>query len=171
MCPTNWFLWKSGKRKSTNPGGGHGKHEEEGALIDSELFGLRAKCCVYLDPRCQGKHATPTVEDGGGSTSRDRKLASVGGKTDGAKFRAVLQTWHWGRGSPSRRKMTLNTATATVATVYFKPYSYDQITQSPDPLSVKNLWQEFRIIQSFHPIWPIWSYFAKKNGQKLQSLV
>lgn len=86
------FLWKSGKRKSTNPGGGHGKHEEEGALIDSELFGLRAKCYVYLDPRCQGKHATPTVEDGGGSTSRDRKLASVGGKTDGAKFRAVLQT-------------------------------------------------------------------------------
>lgn len=134
------------ERQTHKPWRGHRKHEEEDALIDGELFGLRAKCYVYLDHRCQAKHAIPTVESGGGSTSRDRKLATVGGKRDGAKFRAVLQAWHWGRGSPSRRKMTLNTARATVGWFISK---HVQITQSPDLHSIKNLWQEFRIPWKF----------------------
>lgn len=94
------------------PWRGHSKHEEEGAPIEGELFGLRAKCFVRLDPGCQAKHATPAVEDGGTSTSRDTKLAGAGGKIDGANLKTVLQARHRGGGSPSRRKMTLNTAAA-----------------------------------------------------------
>lgn len=65
MCTTKLTFMEERQEETHKPWRGHKKHEEEDALIDGELFGLRAKCYVYLDPRCQAKHAIPTVESGG----------------------------------------------------------------------------------------------------------